>query len=758
MESNFLDWALRIGLKQGTIDKLTQENLNDFRALKLVDIPLCSKQLGLSLGQAAILENAVKSMLEKDYKAKTGRHNGEEKTIPRVKTLTKEQTADEYVRLNEVSRQSQFEQDGKITETNSLGCQVTASSRVHTSHDNLVPSLSTRKTPVADAAISTETEQFMLPEENTEESIAIGNPIYESIYPTKNAQKQSPLIRRREIPLNASPKDINASTCVVGVAAGAQAGSSANNGELYGEIDVKYHIVREDNKVRLITELNTEHVTSAPKVPIRFVLLVDKSGSMLHSLGQSRRYTKITQVKQFAMKLMQSLDSGDEAGIVTFGADADIFYPLTEITDDSRKKMLSKIETLDGGRMCRETNLSAGLRMALKVFKDAIKTPGELLNRKNSILIFSDGEVNAGTTDPDALVHEVRQNIRQMAPSLDDSTNQWVTISVVTTGSAVSEAAYLLSKTCSSEAYYYMDKAVNDPTAELFLPVLLRKSAVAWNVSLLIQTFNGVHFVDEECSSDCKIRLRRSKRSKTPIKMEKAYFLYDFPAGKRRQIGVTVDISNMIFANDCKIDDKKVFQIRLEYTGRGEERRRVEKCIDQLHIEKSNEQVALGAAMKHEVQLVTNQILRRTADYVKDGDQRASAVLLDGKTDIQKICNRFGEIARSNTVKHNVYGYAASVVQTMDELMKTLEGHLENKGTTWNKIKAVSSAITREAPTVSDTVKQSHILCPLPVISEAASTGFLDPMQKLKDKQLANDKESEADLEALLEDMERTIR
>ncbi|KAL3884688.1 hypothetical protein ACJMK2_024803 [Sinanodonta woodiana] len=734
------------------------------------------------------LENAVKSILEKDNKKaikgldnseklglprvktltreqtadeyvrlKEVRQNGEELGLPRVKMLAREQTADEYVRLNEDSGQWPLEQGEMVTETNSPRCQEAASSRVHASHDNLVCSLITPKTHVDDGASYTETGQSVRLEEKHYESIAFGNPIYESIYPTKHTEMQSPSLRLHQTQVNASSTNGNTSPCVLAVTSNDQAGCSDND-EPYGEIHVKYHIVRKDSKVQLITELSTEHVTSAPSVPVRIVLLVDRSGSMLHSLGQSRRHTKITQVKRFAMQLMQSLDKGDEAGIVTFGADADIFYPLTAITEDSRKQMLSKLETLDGGQMCRETNLSAGLRMALKVFNDAIKTPDELLKRKNSILIFSDGEVNAGTTDPDALVHEVRQNIRRMAPSLDDSTNQWVTISVVTTGSAVSEAAYLLSKTCSSEAYYYIDKAVNDPTAELFLPVLLRKSAVTWNVSLLIQTFNGVCFVDKECSSDCKIRLRRTTRGNTPKNVEKAYFLYDFPAGKRRQIGVTADITNMSFANDDTIDGKTVFQIRLKYTGRGGERRYLEKLISQIHIEKSNEQVALGAAVKHDVQLVTNQILRKAADYVRDGDKRASAVLLDGKTDIQKICNRFGEIARSNTVKHNVYGYAASVVQNMEELMKTLEGHLENNGPSWNRIKAVSSAINRESPTVSDTVMQSHILCSLPLISETVSPGFSDPMQKLKDKQRAKDKESEAYLEALLEDMEGTLR
>ncbi|KAK3583048.1 hypothetical protein CHS0354_003990 [Potamilus streckersoni] len=198
--------------------------------------------------------------------------------------------------------------------------------------------------------------------------MAVRNPTNHIMYPRHHIQ--SPLLRRRERKVNGRPIYENTSTSVLGVPAGEHLGKLDDN----GEINVTYHIVREDNKIHLITDLSTEHVTSVPCVPIRIVLLVDRSGSMIHYFGQKRRYTKITQVKRFAMQLIQSLDIGDEAGIVTFGTDADIFYPLTGVTDDSKAKMLSKLETLDGGRMCRKTNLSAGLKTAFKVFKDAIKT------------------------------------------------------------------------------------------------------------------------------------------------------------------------------------------------------------------------------------------------------------------------------------------------------------------------------------------------------------------------------------------------
>jgi hypothetical protein len=115
----------------------------------------------------------------------------------------------------------------------------------------------------------------------------------------------------------------------------------------------------------------------------------------------------------------------------------------------------------------------------------------DLLKYKNAIIIFSDGEINAGTQEPSKLVHEVREKVRQLSHGLDESLNQWVSISTVVLGKCASEAMYCLSKFCSSDAFYSLDMDVDKENTEvdIFLPVLLRKAAVAWNVSVYIEPF-----------------------------------------------------------------------------------------------------------------------------------------------------------------------------------------------------------------------------------------------------------------------------
>ena len=70
------------------------------------------------------------------------------------------------------------------------------------------------------------------------------------------------------------------------------------------------------------------------------------------------------------------------------------------------------------------------------------------------------------------------------------------------TGNNISEQAYLLSKVCSSDAYYHIDKDTEDPEADLFIPVLLRKTAVAWNISVLVEVSQNIFFVDKQCTQD----------------------------------------------------------------------------------------------------------------------------------------------------------------------------------------------------------------------------------------------------------------
>ncbi|XP_052286817.1 uncharacterized protein LOC127882295 isoform X2 [Dreissena polymorpha] len=503
------------------------------------------------------------------------------------------------------------------------------------------------------------------------------------------------------------------------------------------DIAFEHFLVADDNTLKVMTKLSTEHVTNVSRVPVRIVLLVDRSGSMLHKIGRDARHTKITKVKHFASQLIGTLDEGDQVAIVTFGEEAEVFFPLERLNAQSRPVLQEMVNRLDKGAMASKTNLSAGIRTALKVFYESVKDQAAFLESKNSILIFSDGEVNAGTTDAGRLVQEARQNIRQMVPGLDDTQSQWVTISVVTTGSSISEPAYLLSKMCSSEAYYYINKDSQDPEASLFLPVLLRKTAVAWNISYVIESFHDVNFDDNKCSRDHRVRLKRSFSARGP-KSEKAYFMYDFPAGHARQLGVCANWNGPESIAGLA-DGDVIFKLRVEYTNIKGERFWQEQEISKEDLSnalshKNKKGDASAAACKHELQMISTEVLSSAAEFVKSGDkQKSRAVMQSGQRSLQALMDQYG--ASSITTASSEVGpgsrlacYAKSVAENLGALISSIEK--ATAGESWNKMKAVSTAIARESPNTAETVVGQEVLCPFPEVNHMESDAMRQPLER----------------------------
>ncbi|KAJ8316176.1 hypothetical protein KUTeg_006190 [Tegillarca granosa] len=347
----------------------------------------------------------------------------------------------------------------------------------------------------------------------------------------------------------------------------------------------------------------------------------------------------------------------------------------------------------------------------------------DLLEYRNAIIVFSDGEINAGIQEPGKLVHYVREKIRNMSFGLDDSQNQWVTISVIATGNDVSETVYLLSKICSSEAFYHLDMESNNVNFDMYLPILMRKTAVVWNVSLLAETLNGARLINEECTQDCKIRLRYTVKGMERTK--KAFFFYDMQASSKKHVGLTISMDNV-----CDDTSTEIANIRESYTSFSGKRKCTTRIIQtedlQMEDEKKKQKI-IEKNLMMDARTVSVIALQNAADNVRSGNIAAStADLEEGGSEVQKLCEKYGAMAStSEDVKLNINLYATSLMKNMENLLKAVQGITgddnTNKNRQWAKIKTVSSAIEREVPTVSETVSNSNLLCPLPAIRDVSS-------------------------------------
>lgn len=502
-----------------------------------------------------------------------------------------------------------------------------------------------------------------------------------------------------------------------------------------GEVDLQCYCLEKDGKGKIVAEITTKHTNEVNPIKTRILILVDVSGSMGIKTGKRRRYSKLYRIKGFAKNMVTSLDDGDFAGLVTFGEHADVLLPMTEITHESRDRLKSKLDTLDKSFLSTKTNLSAGLSKALEVFRDASSGKRDLLHYRNAIIVFSDGEVNAGTQEPSKLVHEVREKIRQLSFGLDESLNQWASISTVVLGKSASEIMYCLSKFCSSDAFYTIDMDVDNSNTEtdLFLPVLMRKAAVAWNVSVYIESVNGAVLINEDCSQDNKVRTH-GQSSRGP-KTAKAYFYYDIPAASTRHIGIGLDLDEAF--------EEEVLRVKVEYSGFSGERKTITKTITKSDI-LTEGRVQGGKAItehyKNDARMLSEEVLGKAAKAVLDGNSGGSAnAMRQGQSELQKLMNKYGDMAdKQETAQTEIFDYAKSLMSNFESLLQKVNTPIDDDTdeqteaeSSWLKIKAVSSAISREAPGLAETVTDSNILCPLPDVSKVSSTPMRAEMEKV---------------------------
>ncbi|VDI83049.1 uncharacterized protein LOC143080004 isoform X1 [Mytilus galloprovincialis] len=502
-----------------------------------------------------------------------------------------------------------------------------------------------------------------------------------------------------------------------------------------GEVDLQCYCLEKDGKGKVVAEITTKHTNEINPIKTRILILVDTSGSMGIKTGRRRRYSKLYRIKGFAKNMVTSLDDGDFAGLVTFGENADVLLPMTEITHESRDRLKSKLDTLDKSFLSTKTNLSAGLSKALEVFRDASSGKRDLLHYRNAIIVFSDGEVNAGTQEPSKLVHEVREKIRQLSFGLDESLNQWASISTVVLGKSASEIMFCLSKFCSSDAFYTIDMDVDNSNTEtdLFLPVLMRKAAVAWNVSVYIESVNGAVLINEDCSQDNKVRTH-GQSSRGP-KTAKAYFYYDIPAASTRHIGIGVDLEEAF--------EEEVLKVKVEYSGFSGERKTIIRTITKSDI-LTEGRVQGGKAItehyKNDARMLSEEVLGKAAKAALDGNSGGSAdAMREGQSELQKLMNRYGDMAdKQETAQTEIFDYAKSLMSNFECLLQKVntpkdedtDEQIEAESS-WLKIKAVSSAISREAPGLAETVSDSNILCPLPDVRKVSSTPMRTEMEKV---------------------------
>lgn len=125
--------------------------------------------------------------------------------------------------------------------------------------------------------------------------------------------------------------------------------------------------------------------TTAARLPIEVVAVVDRSGSM----GGPKMQT-MKQTLRFLVE--KGLQSGDSLSLVSFDDTVETRLPLTTMDAAGKKSALEAVDHMQPGRT---TNLSGGLLQGLDLLQRAPLPAG---GSTRAVLLFTDGIANVGIT------------------------------------------------------------------------------------------------------------------------------------------------------------------------------------------------------------------------------------------------------------------------------------------------------------------------------------------------------------------------
>lgn len=157
--------------------------------------------------------------------------------------------------------------------------------------------------------------------------------------------------------------------------------------------------------------------------PVHLLFLIDTSGSMEES-------HKLVNVKKSMNFILPFLTEQDQISLVSFDDDAKTYITRNAVTAENKQALEYRIQQI---RPDGSTNLSAGLLTAGGIFE---QPRTDAVDRKQGLIVLTDGYVNSGIRDEEQLLQLVRTQLLGKNPGL----------SLTTVAYGVDHNADLLSK------------------------------------------------------------------------------------------------------------------------------------------------------------------------------------------------------------------------------------------------------------------------------------------------------------------------
>lgn len=143
--------------------------------------------------------------------------------------------------------------------------------------------------------------------------------------------------------------------------------------------------------------------------PIHLLFLIDTSGSM-------EDQDKLVNVKKSMNFILPFLTAEDQISLVTFDDAAKMYIQKSSVTPENKQALEYKIQQINSDG---STNMSEGLLTAARVFEQPAT---DTIERKQGLIVLTDGHANVGIRDEAQLLQLVRTQILAKFPGLSLTT------------------------------------------------------------------------------------------------------------------------------------------------------------------------------------------------------------------------------------------------------------------------------------------------------------------------------------------------
>lgn len=152
-------------------------------------------------------------------------------------------------------------------------------------------------------------------------------------------------------------------------------------------------------KISLEAYTTGKVTTSTKTAPVDIVLVLDQSGSMAYSFGDTTRQEAMkSAVNNFidAVGDKYSTEADHRISVVTFGKEASILQDWTEVDDAGKTSLGNSIKGLPKSPS-GSTNVGAGMKQAEKLMGTGYNYTGSNKERQKVVIVFTDGVPTTGT-------------------------------------------------------------------------------------------------------------------------------------------------------------------------------------------------------------------------------------------------------------------------------------------------------------------------------------------------------------------------